>query len=454
MEFQSINPATGEVLDRFPETPAGEIDRILEEAHRASLAWRERPLSERSVPLRAAAQLLREKKGAFARTMALEMGKPLKQGEAEAEKCAWGCDYYAEVGPDLLAPRERATDASKSYVRFDPLGPILAVMPWNYPFWQVFRCSAPSLLAGNAVLLKHAPNVSRCALEIEGVLREAGFPPGLFRTLLVDVGAVPGIIVDRRIRGVTLTGSVRAGRAVAEAAGRSLKKTLLELGGSDPFIVLEDADLDAAARTAAEARLVNSGQSCIAAKRFIVVEGVADAFLERFARELAARTTGDPLDPATRIGPQARRDLRDRLHRQVVESIERGARLVLGGTVPPGPGAYYPPTLLVGIGRGMPAFDEEIFGPVAGLVRARDEEEAVRLANDSPYGLGASVWTRSRPRAERIAQYIEAGSVFVNAPVQSDPRLPFGGVKDSGYGRELSEFGLWEFVNLKTVWIR
>jgi len=330
---------------------------------------------------------------------------------------------------------------------------VLAVMPWNFPFWQVFRFAAPALMAGNAAVLKHASNVPRCALAIEEVFTAAGFPRGLFATVLVGSSAVAALIADPRIVAVTLTGSDLAGSKVAEHAGRALKKTVLELGGSDPFIVLADADLAAAARTAADARLVNSGQSCIAAKRFIVVEPVADRFLERFLDELRSRRVGDPMARETQVGPLARADLRDALQRQVEESVKRGARLLLGGKIPPGKGAFYPPTLLAAVDKGVPAFDEETFGPVAAVIRAKDETDAVRLANDSAFGLGASLWTQDRARAERVAAQIEAGAVFVNGLVKSDPRLPFGGIKRSGYGRELSEYGIREFVNIKSVWI-
>ncbi len=453
MTVQSINPATGEVLETFAETSAAELDKILERADSASCDWRRQPVAQRADRLRAAARALRERQADYARTMALEMGKPLAQGAAEVEKCAWACDYYAEQGEVLLAPQPRATEAVRSYIRFDAIGPVLAIMPWNFPFWQVFRFAAPALLAGNAGVLKHATNVSRCALEIEEVFRRAGFPEGLFRAVLLQNADVAAVIADPRIRAVTLTGSDRAGTQVAEQAGRHLKKTVLELGGSDPFIVLADADIDAAARTAAEARLINSGQSCIAAKRFIVVAAVADRFLEPFAAAMRARRVGDPLDAATQIGPQARLDLRANLHRQVLASVERGARVILGGDLPKGRGAYYPPTVLVAVEPGMPAFDEETFGPVAAVIRAKDESDAIAIANASAYGLGASLWTRDRERGERLAGALEAGSVFVNALVKSDPRLPFGGVKRSGYGRELSEYGLREFVNVKTVWV-
>ncbi len=453
MSIQSVNPATGEVLETLEETSPQQIDRILAGAHAAFTEWRTRPFAGRATLMRAAGHELRAHKAKYALTMTREMGKPITQAEAEVEKCAGTCDYYAEHAEAFLAEQPRETDASRSYVRFDPLGPVLAVMPWNFPFWQVFRFAAPALMAGNAGILKHASNVPRCALQIEEVFRRAGFPDGLFRTVLAPSSAVKGLIADPRIVAVTLTGSERAGSAVAEQAGRAIKKTVLELGGSDPFIVLADADVDAAARAATEGRLINSGQSCIAAKRFIVVEPVADRFLERFKAELASRRMGDPLARETQVGPQARVDLRDELHRQVEESVKRGARPLLGGQVPAGKGAFYPPTLLAAVDKGMPAFDEETFGPVAAVIRAKDEADAIRLANDSSFGLGAALWTRDRDRAERLAVQIEAGAVFVNGVVKSDPRLPFGGIKRSGYGRELSEYGIREFVNVKSVWI-
>jgi len=451
MSMQSVNPATGQVVETFEHTSPAAIERVLAGAQAAFLDWRRQPFGERAAPMREAARLLRARRAEYARTMTLEMGKPIVQGEAEIDKCAWVCEYYAEHAGALLAEQPRETEASRSYVRFDPLGVVLAVMPWNFPFWQVFRFAAPTLMAGNAAILKHASNVPRCALQIEAVLGDAGFPRDLFRAVLVGASAVGPLIADPRTAAVTLTGSDHAGSQVAEHAGRELKKTVLELGGSDPFIVLADADVDAAARTAADARLVNSGQSCIAAKRFIVVEPVAERFVARFTAELRARRMGDPLSRDTEVGPQARHDLRDALHRQVEESRKRGATLLLGGEIPPGPGAFYPPTLLAAVDKGMPGFDEEAFGPVAAVIRAKDEADAVRLANDSVFGLGASVWTRDRKQAERVAGELEAGAVFVNALVKSDPRLPFGGVKRSGYGRELSEYGLREFVNIKSV---
>jgi succinate-semialdehyde dehydrogenase/glutarate-semialdehyde dehydrogenase len=453
MSIQSVNPATGDVIETYEATSPKELERILASAHAAFLEWRNTSFSTRARHMRNAGEMLKKRRADFARLMTLEMGKPIVQAEAEVDKCAWTCEFFAEHAEGFLAEQPRETDASRSYVRFDPLGPVLAVMPWNFPFWQVFRFAAPALMAGNAAVLKHASNVPGCALAIESVFRDAGFPRGLFSTVLVGSSAVAGLIADRRIVAATLTGSDRAGSTVAEQAGRELKKTVLELGGSDPFIVLADADLVATAKMAADARLVNSGQSCIAAKRFIVVEAVAEQFVPRFVEELRARRVGDPLSRDTQVGPQARVDLRDALHRQVEESIRRGARRLLGGEIPPGKGAFYPPTLLTEVSEGMAAFDEETFGPVAAVIRAKDEADAIRLANNSQFGLGASVWTQDRKRAERLAAQIESGVVFVNGIVKSDPRLPFGGIKRSGYGRELSEYGIREFVNIKTVWI-
>ena len=454
MTIRAVNPATGETIEEYQETPPEEVDRILHAADAAFQEWRRTSVQERASRLREAARLLRERAPEYARLMALEMGKPVRAGRAEVEKCAWVCDYYAENGPRFLEPEVVETDARRSFVAFRPLGVVLAIMPWNFPFWQVFRFAAPALMAGNAAVLKHASNVPGCALAIERLLRDAGFPPALFRTVLVGSEAVDGLIGHPAVRGVTLTGGTPAGRAVAASAGKRVKKTVLELGGSDPYIVLEDADLEHAATVCAASRLINSGQSCIAAKRFIVVESVRAEFERLFVERMRAARMGDPLDEATELGPLARHDLRDGLHEQVQASVRAGARLLLGGEIPEGPGAYYPPTVLTDVRKGMPAFDDESFGPVAAIVPARDEAEAIRLANDSMFGLGAAVFTRDRARGERIAtEELEAGSCFVNALVRSDPRLPFGGVKESGYGRELSHYGLREFVNIKTVWV-
>jgi succinate-semialdehyde dehydrogenase/glutarate-semialdehyde dehydrogenase len=386
--------------------------------------------------------------------MALEMGKPLAQGRAEADKCAWVCDHYAQHAEGFLAPEDVATDATRSYVAFEPLGVVLAVMPWNFPLWQVFRFVAPALMAGNVGVLKHSSNVSGCALALEAILHDAGVPHDVFRTLLVGSPRVGALIEAPQIAAVTLTGSTPAGRAVAEKAGACLKKVVLELGGSDPYVILDDADLDEAAETCATARLVNGGQSCIAAKRFVVVEEVLEPFVERLVARMGARRLGDPLDEATDVGPQARHDLRDELHGQVQASVEAGARVRLGCQVPKGPGAFYPPSVLTHVVPGMPAYEEELFGPVAAVVSARDEGDALRIANDTPFGLGAAVFTRDRERGERIArEELEAGACFVNTFVRSDPRLPFGGIKESGFGRELGVFGIREFVNVKTVYV-
>jgi succinate-semialdehyde dehydrogenase/glutarate-semialdehyde dehydrogenase len=386
--------------------------------------------------------------------MAEEMGKPLRGGLSEVEKCAWVCEYYAEHGAAFLRAESIQTDAHRSYVTYQPLGVVLAVMPWNFPFWQVFRFAAPALMAGNGALLKHASNVPGCALAIEEVLHKAGFPEPLFRTLLISSEAVAPVIANPKVAACTLTGSTPAGRAVAAQAGKMLKKSVLELGGSDPYLILADADIEQAAALCATSRLINSGQSCIAAKRFVVVEPVYDAFREAFVAQMKAAKMGDPLAEDTVVGPQARHDLRDELHAQVTQSIQQGAEPLLGCAVPSRPGAYYPPSVLDGVHKGMPAFDEELFGPVAALIRAPDEQQAIRLANDSCFGLGAAVFTRDRARGERIAaRDLEAGCCFVNTFVKSDPRLPFGGVKESGYGRELGRYGIREFVNIKTVYV-
>lgn len=453
MPIESINPATGEVVEVFEEWSAEKTGRVVEQVHAAWKGWRDTAISKRAALMRTAAEVLRERSNEFAGLMAREMGKPVAQGRAEAEKCAWACDWYAEHAAGFLADQPAESDGTKAFVAFRPLGTVLAVMPWNFPFWQLFRCAVPALMAGNSVVLKHSSNVPRCALAIEEVFRDAGFPDNVFRTLLIGSGRVDAVIEDSRVQGVALTGSCEAGRRVAAAAGRMLKKTVLELGGSDPFIVLADADLEQAARVGALSRCINSGQSCIAAKRFIVEQPVYDRFLELFKREMAGLKIGDPLDEATQVGPLARRDLVEELHGQVTDTVNQGAKAVLGGMPMEGSGYFYSPTILTGVKEGMRAFREELFGPVAVVTAARDADHAVALANDTPFGLGGAVWTGNPEKGAALAARIEAGAVFVNGMVKSDPRLPFGGVKESGYGRELAGFGIREFVNIQTVWI-
>ena len=455
MPIESRNPATGKRVRTYPEMEPPVIAGILAAAQREFESWRRVSVAERAAAMARAAGVLDERRERYARLMVEEMGKPIRQARAEVEKCAWCCRYYAEEGPGFVATEEVATDASRSFVAFEPLGVVLAVMPWNFPFWQVFRFAAPALVAGNAGVLKHASNVPACALAIEEVFAAAGFPQGLFRTLLIGSGRVDAVLDDERVRAATLTGSTPAGRSIAAKAGALLKKTVLELGGSDPYLVLADADVEAAATTCAASRLINGGQSCIAAKRFIVDRRIASAFAERLAARMGSTRMGDPAAEDTELGPLARHDLRDELHEQVEKSVAMGAKLVLGGKVPGGPGAFYPPTVLTGVKKGMPAADEELFGPVAAVIEAEDDDDAIRIANDSPFGLGAAVFTRDRAKGERIAQTrLDAGCCFVNDFVRSDPRLPFGGVKESGYGRELGEFGIREFVNVKTVYVK
>jgi len=450
----AINPANGSITRTYEEDSAAEVADKIEAAHRAFLGWRETTFPQRVEKLRNAAQILTGKKEEYAVLMATEMGKPIRDGRAEVEKCAWVCDYYADNALTALQPEFIETDARRSYISFTPLGVILAIMPWNYPFWQVFRFAAPALMAGNAGVLKHASNVPGCSLAIEDIFKTAGFPENLFQNVLLSSKRMDRLIAQPLIRAVTLTGSQSAGRAVAAAAGELLKKTVLELGGSDPYIILEDADLEKTVETCAASRLLNSGQSCIAAKRFVVVESVRKRFEDMLVAQMEQKQMGNPLEEDTEIGPQARAELRDDLHRQVTQSIEKGARCLLGGRIPSGNGAFYPATVLSSVQKGMPAYDEETFGPVAAVIAVKDEAEAIRTANNTDFGLGAAVFTSDVFRGERIAaNELEAGNCFVNAFVKSDPRLPFGGIKQSGYGRELSHYGIKEFVNIKTVYV-
>lgn len=454
MAFDIINPATGVKINSFAPMSDAELRAALEGCARAQREWARTPFAERARLMLALAARLRDNSEACARLMTQEMGKIHAQGIAEVEKCAWCCEYYAEHAEGFLAPEDVDTGAEHSFVTYRPLGVVLAVMPWNFPLWQVFRFAVPALMAGNGALLKHAPNVFGCAQLIEQLFRDAGFPQHLFRALIVDIDQTTQVIRDPLVAAVTITSSVNAGRAVAAEAGKVLKKCVLELGGSDAYIVLEDADLDKAVQTGVIARFQNSGQSCIAAKRFIVVEAVYEAFERTFVEAVAALKMGDPAADGVYVGPLARTDLRDALHDQVERSVAAGARVLLGGTLPEGPGAFYPPTVLAGVREGMAAWSEELFGPVATLIRVSDEAEAIAVANATEFGLGGSVWTRDLARGERIAaEEIESGAAFVNEMSKSDPRMPFGGVRHSGYGRELSVFGIREFVNVHSVWV-
>jgi succinate-semialdehyde dehydrogenase / glutarate-semialdehyde dehydrogenase len=451
--LKSIDPSNGKELATFPELDGAGIEAAVERAWSSRHAWRDAGMDLRTALLRSVAGVLRAEKARFAALMTSEMGKPIAEAEGEVEKCAWTATWIADNAARLLADEPIESTATKSYVRYQPLGVILAVMPWNFPFWQAFRAGLPALAAGNVMLLKHASNVPQCALAIEDVFREAGVPKGVFQTLLIGPGPVAGIIADRRVAGVTLTGSEAAGELVASAAGKALKKSVLELGGSDPFIVLEDADVKTAATVACRARNQNNGQSCIAAKRFIVAEPIADEFEELFSKAVAALKVGDPMDRANQVGPLARADLVDDLERQVRESVKKGAKVLAGGQRLDNGGNFFEPTVLVGVKRGMPVYDEETFGPVAAVIRVRDAEEALRVANDTDFGLGSSIWTKDVERGQLLAERVEAGLVFINGMVASDARLPFGGVKRSGYGRELSAHGIREFTNIQTVWI-
>ena len=453
MRFESIDPATGERLADFRSLDRAEITAALSRAAEGFAEWRGRSVEARAACLLDLAELLERGKDAYARLMAREMGKPIAEAAAEVDKCAWVCRYYAEEGPAHLAPEALESSGSSCRVEYHPLGAVLAVMPWNFPFWQAIRCAAPAMLAGNVVLLKHSPNVPQCAIAIEGLFSRAGFPPGAFQNLFVSVDDISVILDAPLVQAASLTGSVAAGASLASEAGRRIKTTVLELGGSDPYIVMESADLDRAIRTAVTARMINNGQSCIAAKRMLVHEPVADEFERRFVEEVAALTVGDPSEPKTRIGPLAREDLRDRLARQVEDSLDAGARAVTGGGIPDRAGWFYEPTVLVDIPDGCPASDEELFGPVACLFRVADLDDAISRANATDYGLSSAIWTREDDERDRAIRDLVAGGVFVNGMSASDPRVPFGGVKRSGYGRELGPHALREFVNVKTVWI-
>lgn len=450
----SVSPFNGEILRQYEQ----HSDEVLEQKLQLSIerfqSYRDVPFAERARMMLRAAQILEERKEDFGRLMTVEMGKPLKAAVQEAEKSAFGCRYYAENAERFLAQEEATTHATRSFVRYQPLGPVLAIMPWNFPFWQVFRFAAPALMAGNVGLLKHASNVPQCALAIEQIFRLAGFPEGVFQTLLIGSDRVSRVIVDSRIAAVTLTGSVGAGSSVAAAAGKQIKKTVLELGGSDPFIVMPSADLEQAVTTAVQARVINNGQSCIAAKRFIVDETIYDQFSQKFVERMAALKIGDPMDPATDVGPLATEDMLHGLEEQVNQTVQMGARVLLGGKRLSRPGNFFAPTVLADIPEGSPACEDELFGPVASLFRANGMADAIRIANNSKFGLGACAWTNDEAEQEMFINRIESGLAFINAMVASDPRIPFGGVKQSGYGRELSHFGIREFVNIKTVCVQ
>lgn len=455
MKIDSINPANGSVITSYELMTDEETSLVIQSCQDDWMEWKQTDFSHRSKLMKKAAQLLRDRKEKYAKIMTEEMGKTLTSAVGETEKCAWVCDYYAENAESFLKSEKISTDASESYVAYRPLGIVLAIMPWNFPLWQVFRFAAPALMAGNAGVLKHASNVFGSALAIEEVFKDAGFPKNLFRSLLIGSKQVAKVIENPHIKAVTLTGSTPAGKAVASKSGEMLKKTVLELGGSDAYVVLEDADLEEASTTCVNSRLINAGQSCIAAKRFIVVDKVYDQFVKMFVDKMAAKKMGDPKDPETDLGPQAREDLRDELHSQVEASIQKGAKCLLGGKKPEGKGAFYPPTVLADVKPGMVAYEEELFGPVASIIKAKDEKDAIAIANDSVFGLGSAVFTKDKAKGKRIAEFeLEAGSSFVNEFVKSDPRLPFGGIKTSGYGRELSLFGIREFVNIKTVYVK
>ncbi|MFT5324153.1 MAG: succinate-semialdehyde dehydrogenase/glutarate-semialdehyde dehydrogenase [Planctomycetaceae bacterium] len=451
--IRTVNPATGETISEFCPHDLMAVEQLIDQACTAAGLWKRNSLAERCDVVRGVAEHLKEQRDDLSRLATQEMGKPISQARAEIDKCIWLCEFYADRAADYLKPEDVDTDADQSIVRFDPLGVVLGIMPWNYPFWQVLRFAVPAMLAGNTVVLKHASNVTSCALAIERLFTGPGMLPDIFTTIVLSSDKVDMMISHPAIRAVSVTGSERAGREVASQAGRFLKKSVLELGGSDPFIVLDDADLDEAAIEGVKSRTQNNGESCIAAKRFIVIDRVYDEFVERFVAEMKSLAVGDPMNEDTDVGPIARSDLRDELHEQVKRSVQKGAKVLCGGKPVDGAGFYYEPTVLADVNPGMPAFDQEMFGPVAAVIRAPNEDEAIRLANESSLGLGASIWTSSTEHALGLAERIEAGAVFINAMVKSDPRVPIGGVKDSGYGRELGRYGIREFVNVKTVWV-
>ncbi len=453
--MRSINPTTGEIIKIYePHSDKG-VEKIINSVDKTWVHWRTTSFNHRSQLMQNLGSLLKSKRDGLARIMSLEMGKTLKEAKAEIEKCAWVCDYYAENAESFLQNENILTDAQESFVCFLPIGTVLAVMPWNFPFWQVFRFLAPTLMAGNTAVLKHASNVPGCAMAIEELVHEAGFPENVFRTLLIGSNAVEQVIKHPAVKAVTLTGSTPAGKAVATTAGSVLKKCVLELGGSDPYIILEDANLEEAAKICTTAKLLNAGQSCIGAKRFIVVRSVYSRFLEYFTHEMNKAVFGDPFEAETTIGPMAREDLRNELHQQVVDSVKKGAEIIIGGEIPHIKGAFYPPTILENVKPGMPAYDDELFGPVASVICVDDSDEAIKVGNDTVYGLGAAIFTGNIKKGSRIAEMkLDAGCCFVNDFVKSDPRLPFGGIKESGFGRELSSFGIREFVNIKTVVVK
>lgn len=457
MSIQSINPLNGKLVKAYKEETEKIILSKIDKAQKAWLKWKETSFPQRAALLINTAKVLRERQEELASLMAIEMGKPLKEGRQEIEKCALVCEYYSKNGEKFLKDELVKTDARKSFVSFQPIGVVLAVMPWNFPFWQVFRFLAPGLMAGNCGLLKHASNVPGCAIAIEEIIKKAGFPPGVFQTLLISSKPVKKIIAHPFIKAVTLTGSTDAGIQVANEAGAQLKKTVLELGGSDPYIVLEDADIEYAAEICSHSRLINNGQSCIAAKRFILVKGIEKEFIQLFKEKMSSKKTGNPFNDDTDLGPMARKGLRDELHHQVMQNIQAGAKCILGGEIPKHPGnhAFYKPTILTGIKKGMPAYTDEIFGPVASVISVKDTKEAIFVANDTLFGLGAAIFTKDISLGEKIAKNdLQAGACFVNSFVKSDPRLPFGGINQSGYGRELGLYGIHEFVNIKTVYIK